>query len=849
MTSLTHAEARERARLLTVHSYAVDLDLSAADGPGATTFASVATIRFGCAEPGATTFAELTAELLSATLNGRDVTAGLSDGRLALPDLAADNELVVRAECRYSHTGEGLHRFVDPADGATYLYAMAFLDHAQRMFACFDQPDLKAPLTLSVTVPDRWTVISNERGEPVPDPAGRDLARWEFATTRPLAPYFMTLCAGPYHSVYRSHSQLRGPESVRGDVRYGLHCRRSLAEHLDADAEELFDTTASCLDAYHELFGVRYPFGDTYDQVFVPEFNMGAMENPGCVTFRDELVFRGAVTEAERENRAYIMAHEMAHMWFGDLVTMRWWDDLWLNESFATYLALRILPTATRYRAALATFAGGQKLAGYQADQSSWTHPVAPAEVADTAGALVNFDAISYPKGASVLRQLAAWLGDEAFVDGLRRHFERHAYGNADLADLVASLTESSGQDVATWADTWLRTAGVDRLVPEVEVADGRYASVHVRQSGVDGAPERPHRIAVGLYRNGSRYHRTELTIHGGRTPVPELAGLSAADLLLVNDGDLTFATVRLPDGAAGRLDTLLPEVTDPLTRALLWGIAWDSVRAGELSPTAFVRLVSTGIASEPQVPLLSSMLDRAQDHVADRYVPPADRPAALAALAAACDELLSSAPPGGGRRLAAYRALVSATVDTDRLAAALAGAGLPDGVRPDPELRWRILSRLVVLGAAGPAEIDAEAERDATAQGTVHAVRCRAALPDPDAKARAFTALLTDTDLPNRHTQALGRGFWHPEQTELTAGYVPRFFAEIVTAAAPRTTEMGWRLVADAFPRYAIGAETVAASEKLLAGDLPTGVRRGLMEHRDALVVAVRARAAAERP
>ncbi|GAA4206726.1 aminopeptidase N [Actinocatenispora rupis] len=843
MTSLTHAEARERARLLTVHSYAVELDLSAARESGGT-FGSVSRIRFRCTDPGAATFAELRGRVLSATLNGRELPTALSGNRLPLPDLAADNELVVRAACDWSHTGEGLHRFVDPADGETYVYAMTFLDHAQRVFACFDQPDLKAPLTLTVTVPDDWTVVANERGERVSGAAGRGV--WEFATTRPLAPYFMTVCAGPYHSVYRSHRDLRGPESIRGDVRYGLHCRRSLAEHLDADADELFDLSASCLDAYHQLFGVRYPFGDTYDQVFVPEFNMGAMENPGCVTFRDELVFRGAVTEAEREERASIVAHEMAHMWFGDLVTMRWWDDLWLNESFATYLSLRVLPTATRYRSAPATFAAGAKLNGYQADQSSWTHPVAPAEVPDAAGALVNFDAISYPKGASVLRQLAAWLGDEAFVTGLRRHFERHAYGNADLADLVDSLAAASGQDVAGWAELWLRTAGVDRLVPETEVTDGRYTTVHVRQSGVDGAPERPHRIGIGLYRDGRRYHRTELTVHGGRTEVPQLAGLPAADLLLLNDGDLTFATVRLPDGAADRLDTLLPAVTDPLTRALLWGTAWDSVRAGELAPTAFVRLVAGAVASEPQVPVVASMLDKARTRVADRYVDPADRPAALAALAAACEDLLVSAPLAGGRRLAAFRGLVDSCVDTDRLAGWLAGDTLPDGVRVDPELRWRLLTRLVVLGAAGTAEIDAEAARDATAQGAVYALRCRAARPDPDAKAAAWTALLTDTDLPNRHSEALARGFWQPEQADLTAPYVARFFAEIVPAAAPRTTEMGWRLVADSFPRYAVAPDTVAATEALLAGDLTAGVRRGLTEHRDELVVAVRARAAA---
>ncbi|MGA8115303.1 MAG: aminopeptidase N, partial [Actinocatenispora sp.] len=649
MPSLTHDEAIARAGLLTVQSYTVELDLTRGD----VTFESVSTVRFTCREPGSASFAELHGRALSVTLNGRQLSLDCPEHRLALSDLAATNELVVRAELDYSHTGEGLHRFVDPADGEAYVYGMSFLDCAQRIYCCFDQPDLKAPLTLSVTVPEGWVVVANEASafaDPVPaepdswvDPvtgtvsqadaaleagASNGRMRWQFRTTRPIATYMSAVCAGPYHSLYRTHD----------GIRLGWHCRRSLAEHLNADADELFDLTSRCLDAYHTLFEVRYPFGDSYDQVFVPEFNFGAMENPGCVTFRDELLFRSAVTDAERESRASTVAHEMAHMWFGDLVTMRWWDDLWLNESFATYLANRILAEATEFRDAFATFTGRRKLTGYQADQSSWTHPVAPDDVPDTAHALLNFDAISYPKGASVLRQLAAWLGD-AFDAGLRAHFERHAYGNATLADLFESLSAASGRDLAHWVDVWLRRSGVNTLVPQVETdADGRYATVRVTQTAPEGVPLRPHRIEVGVYRRTDgqvrRDQRVPATLDPaldeGHTPVPDLAGVPVGDLLLLNDEDLTFATVRLTPDAAGRLTEILPGVPDPMPRALLWGAAWDMTRHAEWPADSFVTLAAAALASEPQVGLTSSMLAFARASVADLYLPPARRDAAL---------------------------------------------------------------------------------------------------------------------------------------------------------------------------------------------------------------------------
>ncbi len=841
MLSLTHDEAVNRARLLTVRSYLVDLDLTCTDA----VFESVSTVRFDCALPGSTSFAELVGRLRSATLNGRELPLECQDNRLPLPDLAASNELVVHAELDFSHTGQGLHRFVDPADGETYLYAMSFLDNAQRIFCCFDQPDLKAPLTLSVTAPSAWTVLSHEAGTRTGQVTDGGAARWEFPTTRPIATYMMTVCAGPYHSRYRTHEQ----------IRIGWHCRRSLAEHLDSDTDELFTVTGQCFDAYHAMFGVRYPFGDSYDQVFVPEFNAGAMENPGCVTFRDELLFRSAVTEAERESRAAVVAHEMAHMWFGDLVTMRWWDDLWLNESFATYLAYRILPGATRFRHAWAGFAGGRKLHGYRADQSSWTHPVAPDTVVDAAHALLNFDAISYPKGASVLRQLAAWLGDERFLAGLRLHFERHAYDNATLADLFDSLSAASGQDLADWASVWLRRSGVNTLVPATQLdADGRYTAVTVTQTAPDGVPLRPQRIDVGLYRcdDGALTcsQRVGVTLDpasdGGSTPVPELTGTPAADLLLLNDGDFSFATVRFLPGELDRLSELLPAITDPLARALLWGAGWDLVQAAEWPAQSFVELVVAGVGNEPQLGVVRTMLRYAREFVADRYLPPGERDDTLGVLGETCRSVLATAGPGSGRQLAAARGVIDCTTPATAgtMLDWLTGRGLPDGLHLDAELRWSILRRLVVLERAGSTEIDAELARDGTAQGAVHAVECRAALPDAAAKDTAWTAMMTDRSLTNRHLEALGQGFWQPEQATVTAPYVPRFAAEIVAATDGRDAEMTALLPLVGYPRFAVMADTVRDSERLLATPgLAPAVHRSVTMQTDELRTALRAR------
>ncbi|MET8912263.1 aminopeptidase N [Micromonospora sp. NPDC004551] len=832
MPSLTRVEATARGALITVESYQVDLDLTG----DAERFRSTVTIRFRAA-PGADTFAEVKPlRLLGVRLNDQDLDpALLADNRLPLTGLAASNTLTVSAEMAYSNTGEGMHRFVDPADGETYLYAMSFLDDVQRIFAAFDQPDLKAPVTLAVTAPPEWTVAANGQVADRPAPG-----RWEFAPTPPLATYFVTLIAGPWHVRQDEHD----------GIPLALYCRRSLAAHLDADADEIFTVTRQCLDRFHQLFGERYPFGK-YDQAFCPEFNAGAMENPGLVTLRDDYIFRSAVTDSQRELRATTIAHEMAHMWFGDLVTMRWWDDLWLNESFAEYLGTRVTAEATRFTQAWTTFAMRRKAWGYAADQRPSTHPVAPEEVADAAQALLNFDGISYAKGASVLRQLVAWVGDEPFLAGLNAHFAKHRFGNATLADLLESLSAASGRDLADWAERWLRRPQVNTLRMETAVnADGRWTEAAVVQTAPEAHPVlRPHRIGVARHVAGAPVHHFEVDIDPaadrGRTVLAELVGQPATGLLLPNAGDLTFAKIRLDPASADAVPMVLPGLADPLARALLWGESLDAATDGERPVTSVVALIAAALPAETEVIIAEDVLTLSRNLV-DRYLDPLARDAALLRIAGACATLLAGAPAGGSLQLAAARGLIDATTDTGLLAGWLAGEGVPEGLAVDADLRWALLHRLVVLGAAGEPEIAAEAATDRSATGAERAASCRAALPDPDAKRAAWEIVIHNTELSNRLVEATAEGFWQPEQAELTAGYVERYFADMPAAARLRTPWTADRVAALAFPRFAVAQTTRELAAALLArDDLTPGLRRRVVDLDDDLRRALVARTA----
>jgi aminopeptidase N len=847
MPALSRDEAQVRARLLNVRSYSVRLDLTR----GAEVFGSTTVIRFGCAEPGASTFVELRpAALHRAVLNGRALDPeSLVDGRLTLPGLAADNELSVEADMRYSRTAEGMHRFTDPADGEVYVYADCGPDEAPRVFACFDQPDLKAVFEVSVTAPEHWTVLANAAE------VRRSGGHWEFAPTQPISSYLVTLVGGPLHSVRTEHD----------GIPLGVHCRSSLAPFLDADAEEILDVTRRCFDRYHELFDQRYPFGK-YDQAFVPEFNFGAVENPGCVNFRDEFLFRSAVTDTEREIRTVVIAHELAHMWFGDLVTMRWWDDLWLNESFAEYLGYEVAVVASRFTTAWTGFAISRKPWGYDADQRPSTHPVAADGIDDTAAALANFDGISYAKGASALRQLVAWLGEKAFLSGVNDFFARHRFGNADLADLLEALTRASGQDVHGWAERWLRTSGVDTMRAEAVDRDGELTAAEMVHTGAADDPGilRPHRIRIGMYdlvdgpggvRRLALRERVdaELPAHGSgpvRTPLPGLTGARRPNLLLPNDGDLSYAKVRLDERSWQAVTEALSTVDDQLTRALLWNAARDMVRDAELPATGFLALAEAHLPAESVIAIVEAVLAFGRQQIADRYLPPERRTAALATLAGICRSIMgrtSEEHGDTGMRLAAVRGLIQCAETVDDLAELwewLRAEQVPAGPALDPELRWSALLRLTALGAAGEPEIAAELERDPSATGWQAAARCRAALADPTAKERAWQALFSEGALSNRLLTATAEGFWQPARPEPTARFVERYFAE-VPAAAGRGPIVAGALGRALFPAHSATPETVRAAEKCLArDDLTPTLRRALTDQLDDLRRAVLAQA-----
>jgi aminopeptidase N len=853
MASLTRSEAIVRADLLRVDAYRIDLDLAGADRSDR--FESTTTITFSCRRPGEPTFVEVKPDQLhEVRLNGVPVDPALLRGnRLPLTGLASENEIVVRATMRCSNTGEGLHRFVDPEDGCVYLYAQAFLDDAQRIFACFDQPDLKATFTLAVTAPPDWVVAGNGAGcEVAPDSPGPDRVgsvRWEFDTTAPISTYLVSLIAGPYHVRRDTHD----------GIPLALYCRRGVAAHLDKDVDEILGYTRAAFDTYHELFGVRYPFGK-YDQAFVPEFNAGAMENVGLVTFRDDYIFRSAVADDQRELRAKVIAHEMAHMWFGDLVTMRWWDDLWLNESFAEYLANRVVGDATRFTSSWTGFVVGRKAWGYAADQRPSTHPVAPPELEDSADALFNFDGISYAKGAAVLRQLVAWLSDDVFLAGLREHIRTHAFGNATLADLLDALGTAAGRDLSGWAEVWLRRPQVNTLRPRGGLDGARYQEVVVEQTAPAAYPTlRPHLIHVGVYSGGALSRRVAVvldpTVDGGRTPVPELAGVERGDLLLLNDGDLTYAKIRFDPATRAALPSVLPSLTDSLARALVWAAVADAARDGEVPMRDFVDLLVTGLPAETEEMIVNDLIRFATTRPPDSYFPlaasvprftaPENLDATEARVAAACYEALRRAAPGSGLQLLAAGGYAGCAGNSEvgRLRDWLAGR-VPAGLDVDADLRWSLLSRLCALGEAGAADVEAEVARDRTASGTQHAARCRALLPDPVAKAAAWHILMRDDALSNRLVVATGDGFWHPRQAELTRPYVDKFFDEAPAMAARRTPAIVKRATEVAFPRHAVELRTQQLAEAMLARtDLTNGLRRVVGDLTDELRRAVAGR------
>jgi aminopeptidase N len=850
LPNLTRDQAVERAALVTVDNYQIALDLTDGDGrPGEHTFRSTTTVTFD-ALPGADTVIDIAAKTIrGATLNGHDLDVSAYDEStgIALTGLAEHNVLVVDADCRYSNTGEGLHRFVDPVDSEVYLYSQFETADAKRMFACFDQPDLKATFDVSVTAPQHWQVISN--GATVSAVDGVHT----FATTPKMSTYLVALIAGPYarwDDVYSDE---------HGEIALGLFCRATLAEFMDA--ERLFTQTKQGFGFYHKNFGVPYAFGK-YDQLFVPEFNAGAMENAGAVTFLEDYVFRSKVTRASYERRAETVLHEMAHMWFGDLVTMQWWDDLWLNESFATFASVLCQAEATEFTTAWTTFANSEKSWAYRQDQLPSTHPVA-ADIPDLAAVEVNFDGITYAKGASVLKQLVAYVGLEHFLSGLRDYFEAHAFGNATFGDLLGALEKASGRDLSDWGRQWLKTTGLNTLRADFDVdADGKFTRFAVTQSGAaPGAGEtRTHRLAIGIYDDDgsgklTRSHREELDVSGASTDVAALVGVSAGRLVLVNDDDLTYCSLRLDPGS---LDTALGRIADiaePLPRTLVWSAAWEMTRDAELRARDFVSLVSGGIEAESEVGVAQRLLLQAQTALGSYADPEWAASQGWPAFADRLLELARGAAAGSDHQLAYVNALCTSVLSTqqvsvlnDLLERDPADLGL-GGLTVDTDLRWRIVTALAAAGVidadgAQTPFIDAEVKRDPTAAGKRNGAQAAAARPQAAVKEEAWTSATEDDALANITTRSIISGFVQPGQGELLQPFGAKYFATISGIWQRRSSEVAQTVVVGLYPSWDISDTGIAAADEFLADSgLPAALRRLVLEGRAGIERSLRAR------
>ncbi|HLR94748.1 MAG TPA: aminopeptidase N [Jiangellaceae bacterium] len=829
-TNLTRAETAGRARLVDVDAYQIELDLTGDEH----TFASVTTVRFSCTEPGGSTWLDLIAPRVhEVTLNGTPLdVADIYDGyRIALPGLSERNEVRVVADAAYMNTGEGLHRFVDPVDDEVYLYSQFEVADARRVYACFEQPDLKATVELAVTAPAHWQVVSNS-----PTPGAQDVGerrrRWQFAPTPRVSTYFTALVAGPYHVVRAEHA---GRQKT---IPLGLFCRASLAEYLDDEA--LFDVTRRGFDFFEDVFGLAYPF-EKYDQLFVPEFNAGAMENAACVTHREDFVFRSRVTDAAYERRAETILHEMAHMWFGDLVTMRWWDDLWLNESFATWASVLAQSEATRWEQAWTTFAVTEKLWALRQDQLPSTHPIA-ADIRDLDDVEVNFDGITYAKGASVLKQLVAYVGREEFLAGVRAYFDEHAWANSELGDLFIQLERQGGRDLATWGQQWLQTAGVNTLSPVVEVDEsGTYTSVTIEQSAPDEHPTlRTHRMAIGLYDFDGRVYvrrdRIELDVEGERTEIPQLRGVAQPDLLLLNDDDLTFSKVRLDERSLASVVEHI-DALPALPRALVWTAATDMLRDAELPAREYVDLVLNGLPTETSITVVQHVLRVARAAI-ETMSHPGNRLLLSSHWVISIRRLANEADPGSDLQLALARTWFAAARTPEQLEPIRklldsddGGEVLP-GLCVDTDLRWAIVQSLAATGVLDDTDIDAELERDNTAMGQRQAALARAAQPTADAKAAAWLAAVEADDLPNALLEATVSGFFQPDQGEVLRPYVQRYLDVIPRIWNERTAESAQTIVVGLFPRL-LPEPTVARTVRdwLDSVEIPDSLRRLVTE------------------
>ena len=837
--NLTRSEARARAKRITVRSYFVDIDLSEIRTNDS--FRTRTTIVF-TAEPGSSTFVDaITSKVHSVVLNGIERGPEVADGvRVQLDGLESVNELTIDADFLTTNTGEGLHKFIDPVDGEVYLYTQFEVPDSRRVFAVFEQPDLKATFQFRVTAPAGWRVISNQP-TPVPQRVG-EADVFEFEPTPRISSYITALIAGPYES---RHDELRSSNGKT--IPLGVFARKSMMGYLDDDY--IFDITKKGFDYFESKFGVPYPF-DKYDQLFVPEFNAGAMENAGAVTFTESYVFRSKVSDAVRERRVVTILHELAHMWFGDLVTMRWWNDLWLNESFAEWASTIATAEATEWTEAWTTFQAMEKSWAYRQDQLPSTHPVV-ATINDLEDVQVNFDGITYAKGGSVLKQLVAWVGEKAFFEGVSNYFTRHAWNNTELTDLLDELEKTSGRDLHRWSEVWLETAGVNTLRPIIDVdSSGVITSFQIEQTAPDEWPTlRPHRLAIGIYQlkgdSVQRVHRVECDIDGALTSIPQLVGHKRGDVVLINDDDLAYAKIRLDDQSISFALENLSRFSSPLARSLVWGAAWDATRDAEMRARDFRQLVLSHLDKESESTTIRTVLGQLAA-VTKLYAAPDTVDQALIDVADRLWEFARSAPAGSDSQfqfLKAFASLVSTSEHGRILQSLLDGALTLDGLEIDTDLRWELLAGRVLLGEAGDDDIQRQLNQDNTSNGQQAAARLRAMRPTEEAKREIFDELTQTAELPNAIVRAMTMGYNHVNHPHVLNGLIEPYFSSLLDLWNTRTYKIAEYLVDGLYPTALVSDTVREASEHWLdTADAPPALRRLVEENLAGVLRAMKA-------
>ena len=748
MQILTRNEATHRAATLEVSSIDVTVDVSVAADPSQETFPVTSVLTLTAREE--RTFIDIAGQVCAVLLNGAEHPFEDEEDRVWVSGLPVGESLTleVRALARYSRSGEGLHRYTDPEDGEVYLYTQFEPNDAHRAWPCIDQPDVKPEWTFHVIAPPSWVVFSNgvEVGAA---PAGNDAVRHDFSATPPLSSYITAVVAGPWAVI--DGGTWSGGASDGGHVELPLRlaCRRTLARYLDAD--DVVEVTRAGLDFFHERYGVTFPWG-SYDQIYVPEYNLGAMENPGCITFNESYISRSTPTFTERQRRANTTLHEMCHMWFGDLATPAWWDDLWLKESFAENQGASAIASATQYTGEWANFAMNRKIWAYTQDQMPTTHPIA-ADIPDVAAAKTNFDGITYAKGAAVLKQLVAWVGEDAFYDGARRYFDKHRFAATSLADLLEALEAASHQELGSWKSAWLETSG-----PSTLSASWRTDSVgaifdFTLHQGAEacGGVLRPHRVTVSTWRAASgalkRTHVFDVRIDGESAPIdPDgvLAlpgGAAFVDLVVINDDDLTYAISRLDERSTDVALAYVGTIDAPITRAVVWASLWNAVRDGLLDPRRFIVAVLNAVPAETE-PAIRDRLLLFVSEALSSFLPGAARAEAHDQVLATTIRLAKDADDADAWR-AYTRAFIAefAARGGDEYEAAVRAFAASD----NPDIAWRARRALAARGLVDEETILAWRDADGSGEAARMSVEALASIPDEAARARAWESVWSD--------------------------------------------------------------------------------------------------------